>query len=211
MTRKSKFAIAGALAGLLGSVAIVGAVQADRDRGYGGDGPRHMMMDGRGAGPQGARGDERRGWREAHDRRGGWRGHHGRGGHGGFGRGGEMMRHMFGLVDADKDGKVTQAEIDEARESRFAQYDADKNGKLSVDEFENLFREITRPMMVRAFQHLDPDGDAALTSEELAARSKDIVKRLDRNGDDALSLEDHRARRGWHRWGGGSDKEDDSK
>ena len=183
MTKKGKILLGTTLAGLIGAVALAGAVHADSERhgrGYGPgfDGGHHMGMPGHMGG-----------------------GHMG-GGH--MGPRGEMMRQMFDLADADKDGKVTQAEIDKARDERFAKYDANKDGKLNLEEFEGLLREITRPMTVRAFQHLDPDGDAAITAEELARPTAGIVSRMDRNGDGALS-EDGRGRHHW--W----DRDDDDK
>lgn len=173
MNKKGKLILGGTVAGLIGAVAIAGAVQADSGR-----------------------------------RGSGW-GHHGGGYHmgmGGYGDRGGMMRHMFDLADADKDGKVTQAEIDKARDDRFAKYDANSDGKLTLDEFENLLREITRPMTVRAFQRLDPNGDAVITVEELSVRTDNIVERMDRNNDGALSLED----RG-RRWQGSDDDDDDDR
>ena len=53
---------------------------------------------------------------------------------------------------------------------RFTQFDADKNGNLSLAEFEALWAEITKPVAVRAFQFLDPDGDAAIAKAELDER-----------------------------------------
>jgi hypothetical protein len=174
MNKKGKLILGGTVAGLIGAVAIAGAVQADSGR-----------------------------------RGHGW-GHHGGGYHMGMGGPGGrsgMMRHMADLADADKDGKVTQAEIDKARDDRFAKYDANGDGKLTLDEFENLMREITRPMTVRAFQRLDPNGDAVITVEELSVTTANIVERMDRNNDGALSLED-RGRRHWQGRDGDDDDDD---
>ncbi len=51
--------------------------------------------------------------------------------------------------------------------ARFAEFDADKNGSLSLQEFEALWAEITKPMAVRTFQFLDPNGDAQISKAEL--------------------------------------------
>ena len=124
---------------------------------------------------------------------------------GGGHHGGSGAMRMLDQYDADGDGKLTQAEIDTARSERFAKYDADGNGALSLEEFEGLFHEVTRPMMVRAYQRLDPDGDASVTAEEYDGAFADIVEHMDRNGDGALSRED--MRRGHRRH---SDKHDGS-
>lgn len=132
----------------------------------------------------------------------------------GFGRGMRMgppghMGMMGGMgpeilkaIDTDKDGALSQEEIDAAISSRFAEFDADNNGSLSLQEFQALWAEITKPLSVRAFQFLDPDGDAAVSKAELDDRFGDVVKRFDRNEDGKLSPGDHMRRGdGGHRWG----------
>ena len=122
-----------------------------------------------------------------------------RGGHGQFGGRG-MMLDLFEEVDADGNGSVTQEEIDAFRAAQVQGADASGDGALSLDEFETIYTERVRPMMVDAFQELDEDGDASITAAELDDHFGDVVARLDRNGDGALSLEDH---------GRGDDRDDD--
>ena len=74
---------------------------------------------------------------------------------------------MFDAVDADGDGRLTQAEIDKARNDRHAAHDADADGNLSLEEFAGLWQETTRPLA-------------------------GIVERLDRDGDGGLSMRDRR-------------------
>ena len=97
---------------------------------------------------------------------------------------------MFDAVDADGDGKLTQPEIDKARNDRHAAHDADGDGNLSLEEFAGLWQETTRPLTVRAFQMLDTDGDAVVTRAEYDRPLAGIVERLDRNGDGGLSMRD---------------------
>jgi len=104
------------------------------------------------------------------------------------------MRMMGGLatellrdVDTDQNGKLTQQEIDGAVNGRYARFDGDKNGSLSLEEFTALWAELTRPVTVRAFQMLDPNGDAAVARAEVDERFARAVQRYDRNGDGALS------------------------
>lgn len=104
-------------------------------------------------------------------------------------------------VDTNGDGRITQAEIDAAVNARFARFDANKDGRLSLDEFQALWADLTRPAMVRAFQFMDPDGDASVTKAEVDERFGRLVQRFDRNGDGALSLDDRFGRDGRH--GGG--------
>lgn len=142
-----------------------------------------------------------------HDDRGygapwGFRAHHG---HGlGFLARGQVrltMMEMIEAIDTDGDGKLTQAEIDKARNDRHAAHDADGDGNLGLEEFAGVWRETTRPITVRVFQMLDTDGDAVLTRAEYDRPLADIVERLDRDGDDALSPRDRRR----HRHGGRHD------
>ena len=123
----------------------------------------------------------------------GFEGHHGM--RMGFMRG-MMAEQLLRDVDTDRDGKLTQQEIDAAVSTRFERFDADKNGRLSLEEFQVLWADLTRPVTVRAFQFLDPDGDAAVTRAELENRFSRVVQRFDRNGDGALSPDDRPHRGG---------------
>ncbi len=119
---------------------------------------------------------------------------------GGFG---ELRREMMKDIDTNNDGALSQDEINAAINSRFAEFDADKNGSLSLQEFEALWAEITKPIAVRTFQFLDPNGDAAIAKSELDDRFGGIVARFDRNGDGMLSSADHPRhgpRDGWRPW-----------
>lgn len=113
--------------------------------------------------------------------------HHGRrGGRDGGGR----FEHMLEKFDTDKDGKLTQAEIDAVQANRIAQYDTDKDGSLSLQEFEQLWVDKKRERLVRGFQRLDADGNATVTIEEFTKRTAGLVERMDRNGDGAVSRDD---------------------
>jgi hypothetical protein len=130
---------------------------------------------------------------------------------GGFGHHGRMgMMHGLGHdmlqeLDTNADGALSQEEIDVAVNARFAEFDANKDGKLALVEFEALWADLTRPVAVRAFQFLDPDGDAAVTKEELDDRFGRVVARFDRNDDGVLSRDDRGHRRGWRH---GRDRDD---
>ena len=120
----------------------------------------------------------------------------------GFGhRGGPfhmIVDDMLGSIDTNADGAISQDEINAAIEARYAAFDANKDGKLSLEEFQALWADLTRPIAVRAFQFLDPNGDAVLDRAEVDKRFGSIVARLDRNNDGKLSPEDRPHDMRWH-------------
>ena len=160
MNRTTKTLIIVGLTAIVGSAVIAGAVKAH-------EGGR----DGR--------------WQESHERGGRGHGDMGRGGPGGAG--GFAMMEQF---DLNKDGNLTQAEIDQARKDKLAKFDANKDGKLSLKEFEALWLETTREQMVRSFQRLDADGDATVTLDEYSKPYQRMVQMRDRNEDGQINQDD---------------------
>jgi hypothetical protein len=54
----------------------------------------------------------------------------------GHGRGGPVMRIIFGLMDANGDGKLTLEEFQAAHERIFKAMDADHDGTVTLEEME---------------------------------------------------------------------------
>lgn len=124
----------------------------------------------------------------------GMMGGHGRmGGHGGRAM---MAQHMLERYDANKDGKISQEEIDTNRTQWHGEFDADKNATLSLEEFKALWLKARQEMMVREFQHLDRDGNGQVTLDEYKSPLGDFVANHDRNGDGVLSRDDRPERHG---------------
>lgn len=117
---------------------------------------------------------------------------------------GMMGRELMQRYDADKDGKVTQAEIDQNRTQWHGEFDADKNASLSLQEFTALWLKAKNEMIVREFQFFDADGNGQVTLDEYRLPMQDMVARRDRDGDGALSPDDRGGRgkrgEGHHRW-----------
>lgn len=126
-------------------------------------------------------------------------GKHGKGHHGGYHkrgkRGDKALYRMMTRFDADKDGKLSQDEVDETRKGLHAEHDANKDGKLSLSEFETLWVDFTNRRMVRGFQRLDVDGDAVITVEEYLAPFANTVARKDRNDDNVLDANDRKRKK----------------
>ncbi len=116
------------------------------------------------------------------------RGDRQRRGHRGGMRGGEILRDIFRAADTDADGTVTPAEIEAYRSAQLAEVDTSGDGALSIEEFDTLYRGLTRSRMVDAFQALDADGDGQISPEEMDRRVERLIERMDRDGDGALTL-----------------------
>ena len=121
---------------------------------------------------------------------GGWGRHHGGGGH--HGASGERLFETF---DANQDGRLTQAEVDQARQAKLAEFDADGDGSLDLEEYQALWLDAMRERMVDQFQAHDDDGDGMVTAEEFGERFGGIVSRLDDDGDGEVTMDELRERR----------------
>jgi hypothetical protein len=121
-------------------------------------------------------------------------------GHGGWGRGPMMMMQLAERYDADKDGKVSQSEIDANRTAWHGEFDADKNANLSLTEFQSLWLKARHEEMVREFQDFDRDGDGQVTLDEYKAPMAGIVARMDRDGDGMIGQGDGPGRHGKRRF-----------
>lgn len=175
MTNLKKALLAGA-ALVLGVGALTQVALAHGD-GARGQGPQSMM---------GAQGRHDMGGSGHHGM--GGSGHYGMGGHG-FG-GGSMARQVFELFDTNKDGALTQAEIDAERAATVKRFDKNGDGTLSLDEYQVFWMERMRERMVDRFQAHDDDGDGQITAKEMLGQFETMVERHDRNGDGKVMLDE---------------------
>lgn len=106
---------------------------------------------------------------------------------------GPMAMFDFVAVDADKDGKVTEAELQTYRAAEVAGIDADKDGKITAAELKSMhmvrLEARATEMADRMIARLDSDGDGALTAAELSARPAPagMFDRIDADGDGAVT------------------------
>jgi hypothetical protein len=110
----------------------------------------------------------------------------------GFAMGGphHMMTQMAERYDANKDGKLSQEEIDQNRTTWHGEFDADKNASLSLEEFKGLWMKANQQRIVREFQDFDRDGNAQVTLDEYKAPMARMVAGMDHNNDGVLSKDD---------------------
>jgi Ca2+-binding EF-hand superfamily protein len=83
---------------------------------------------------------------------------------------GAMLMKMFDSMDADADGKLTEAELEAHRAAMFTTADTNADGMLSAEEL--------------SAQHL------ARFTEGLADRTAKMIENRDNNGDGSLSLDE---------------------
>ena len=114
----------------------------------------------------------------------------GPGGHPGMGMPGGGPMGMFEAFDTNKDGKLTQDEINAVRDQRLAQFDANKDGQLSLEEYKALWLDAMQRPMVRGFQSNDTDGNGQITKDEFRERFAHVIVRLDTNRDGAVTREE---------------------
>ena len=119
-------------------------------------------------------------------------------------------RHKAHLeeVDTDKNGRISKAEADAARDRHFKEADADGNGSVSFEEFQAMTEKRREMMLKRRFERSDKNNDGVLTGDELGGRHADHFERMDKNGDGEISEEERKEahkKMGKHRM---HDKED---
>ena len=102
---------------------------------------------------------------------------------------------MLETFDADGDGSLKQAEVDQFRSDRLAKFDSNGDDQLTLEEYQVLWLDAMRERMVDAFQRLDNDGDAMVTREEFLEPFAQLVRRLDRDADGMVTQEEMRVRR----------------
>lgn len=114
-------------------------------------------------------------------------------------RGDSMMR--FERIDLDSSGDITFEEFAAAMQKRIGTADADKDGKITVaeiaDEIQRMRAERMAEQIVKRF---DADGDGTLTLVEIESRQKKMFALIDRNDDGKIEETEmsQRGRKGRH-------------
>ncbi len=108
-------------------------------------------------------------------------------------------RPSFEMLDANKDGKLTQVEMDAHKAQEFAKADTNGDGKLSSEEM--LARAAAQQgarmgkRVARMMERVDTDNDGMLSAAELEAmpRGKGTFNRMDADKDGTITAEEFAA------------------
>ena len=127
------------------------------------------------------------------------------------GRGGmgPMGQISFEVLDADKDGKVTQAEMDAHKTAEFNKADSNGDGLLSADEMlaraNSKMADRMGDRLKQMIARIDTDKDGMLSQAEMQGmpRGKGMFAQLDTDGDGAISAEEFAARKEGRKGGHG--------
>lgn len=99
----------------------------------------------------------------------------------------------FATLDADKDGKVTKAEIEAQKAARFEQADTNKDGKLSAEEIavarDAMIAKRKADRMAQMIARMDTDGDGMISMAEMPTppNADEMFDRVDTDKDGAIS------------------------
>jgi Ca2+-binding EF-hand superfamily protein len=110
---------------------------------------------------------------------------------------GELAIRLFAQLDRNRDGRVTAREFDFMRGIDFGRLDRNGDGIIDRREFIDLrsppnavsarARRIRR-LRIRRFAELDADRDRRIARREYVAYGQRLFRRLDRNGDGVIVL-----------------------
>lgn len=100
----------------------------------------------------------------------------------------------FDRADADGDGRLTAAEATAEAQSRiaerFSRMDADGDGNVTLDEMRRTAGERMAGLAVKRFERLDGNGDGAVERAEFGATAGDRFRRLDADGDGSVTRDE---------------------
>ena len=118
----------------------------------------------------------------------------------------EHMAPMFGMMDENKDGKLSRDEVQKSVDKMFADADANKDGVITKDEMRahhGKMHDRMQTKMQERWKAADKDGDGALSRAEAEAADMSMLSRnfekLDRNKDGKLTTDEMRSGMMQHR------------
>lgn len=100
------------------------------------------------------------------------------------------ISRLFTDMDANKDGKVTRAEVESFTKARAAEIDADKDGKITPAELRAFIDKQRERRIAERLARADKDGDGTVTVKEFEEAANWYIARFDRNGDGVIEKVD---------------------
>ena len=110
--------------------------------------------------------------------------------HGFHGHGPIDFSQLAERYDTNKDGKISQDEIDANRANWLTEADGDKSGSLALTEFQGLWLKTHNQQIIRDFQRLDRDANGQITVDEYKLPLSKLVAEMDRDKDNAISADE---------------------
>ncbi|MGI9367533.1 MAG: EF-hand domain-containing protein [Ruegeria sp.] len=126
-------------------------------------------------------------------------------------RGGESV--TFQELDADGNGEVSKAELEEHRNNRTAGADANGDGKISLEEMQAAAQKQAADRVAKMFERHDANKDGFISDDELPKprNAGKMFDRIDADGNGAISEQeftDAREKMGRHHKKRGQPKSD---
>ena len=108
------------------------------------------------------------------------------------------LLEQFDVIDTDKDGKLSLAELEARRIAEFEAADTNGDGSLSTDEVSARqlakFNETLAKRTARMIDNLDSDGNGSLTADEIGdGPAERQFARIDTDNDGAISKDEAKA------------------
>lgn len=116
----------------------------------------------------------------------------------------DPMMPMFGMLDENKDGKLSRDEVQKGVDKMFAEADANKDGAVTREEMQahhkrmhEKMRDQMQSTMQERWKAADKDGDGALSRAEVDNADMPMMarqfERLDKNRDSKLTKDEVRS------------------
>lgn len=106
----------------------------------------------------------------------------------------------FSMLDVNGDGVLTESDITDGRDQRFADLDADGDGMISEEEFVAAAVTKAAERAAEGFARLDADGDGSLSRDAIEARQgrggemmTRMLNRADADADGSVTEEEFAA------------------